>query len=80
MSFGQDDRINADITPKPKSLFSVQPEPSPAILPLLLPYQEEKITRNTHNTFMHGEELVTCLDSRKVLRDRQRMTLVKDVP
>ena len=65
---------------KQKSLFSAQLEPSPAMPPLLLPHQEEKITRNTHNTFMHGEELVTCLDSRKVLRDRQRMTLVKDVP
>ena len=29
---------------------------------------------------MHGEEQVTCLDSRKVFRDRQRMTLVKDIP
>ena len=80
MSFGQDDRINADITPKPKSLLSVQPEPSPAMPCLLLPHPEAKITRNTHNTFMHGEELVTCLDSRKVLRDRQRMTLMKDIP
>jgi len=67
----------ANITLKLKSLFSVQPEPSAAMPPLLLPHQEEKITRNTHNMFMHGEELVTCLDSRKVLRERQRM---KDIP
>ena len=70
----------ADITLKLKYLFSVQTEPSPAMLPLLLPHQEEKITRNTHNTFMHGEEQVTCLDSRKVLRDRQKMTLMKNIP
>ena len=67
----------ANITLKLKSLFSVQPEHSPAMPPLLLPHQEEKITRNTHNTFVHGEELVTCLDSKKVLRERQRM---KDIP
>ena len=70
----------ADITLKLKSLFSVQPEHSPAMPPLLLPHQEEKITRNTHNTFMHAEEQVTCLESRKVLRDGQRMTLEKDIP
>ena len=70
----------ADVTLKQKSLFSVQPEPSPAMPPLPLPHQEEKTTRNTHKAFMHRGEQVTCLDSRKVLRDGQRMTLMKDIP
>ena len=39
---------------KQKSLFSVQPEPSPAMPPLPLPHQEEKITRNTQHIHAWG--------------------------
>ena len=49
-----------------KSLFSVQPEPSPAMPPLLLPHQEEKTTGNTHKAFMHRKEQVTHFDSKIV--------------
>ena len=39
---------------KQKSLFSAQLEPSPAMPPLLLPHQEEKITRNTQHIHAWG--------------------------
>ena len=44
----------ADVTLKQKSLFSVQPEPSPAMPPLPLPHQEEKIARNTQHIHAWG--------------------------
>ena len=44
----------ANVMLKQKSLFSVQPEPSPAMPPLPLPHQEEKITRNTQHIHAWG--------------------------
>ena len=50
------------------------------MMPLLLPQQEEKTTRNTHKAFMLRERTGNSPWPKDSLRIRKRMTLVKDIP